>query len=375
MVKRTLFFIMTFLIFSRHVYALSAQSAILIDKTTGRILYEKNAYQKTGMASTTKIMTAIIALENEDLEKIVEVSYEASSTIGSSMYLNTGEKIKTESLIYGLMLSSGNDAATAIAQSISGNINEFAKLMNEKAQKIGMKNTHFDNPHGLDSDTHYSTAYDMALLTRYAMNNEKFCEIVSSKRKNVELNGIENSRFLTNHNKLLSLYPYCNGVKTGFTKACGRCLVSSAEKDGISLIAVTLNAPDDWNDHINMYEDAFSKLKLYKITEKNSYICSVDVKNSDAKKIELYSGDKIYIPLTEEEYKNINIKYDYPKSVNAPLYKGQICGKLTVLNGNEKLCETDLLTAYGITEKTEVKYFDNIFFIFTDLLSLFFKSI
>ena len=375
MIKRTLFLIMAFFIFSQHVYAISADSAILIDKDTGRILYEKNAYQKRGMASTTKIMTALVALDNGNLDKITEVSYEAASTMGSSMYLKPGEKIKMESLLYGLMLSSGNDAATAIAQEIGGDIPGFSKMMNEKAQKIGMKDTHFDNPHGLDSDTHYSTAYDMALLARYAMRNEKFCEIVSSKRKNVELNGVENSRFLTNHNRLLNLYPYCNGVKTGFTKACGRCLVSSAQKDGVSLIAVTLNAPDDWNDHISMYNDAFSKLKSYKIIEKNTYICSIDVENSDADKIELYSKDKIYLSLTEDEYKGLNIKYNYPKSVNAPVYKGQKYGKLTVCVNNTQLCETDLVSEYGIMEKSEIKYFDNVCYVCTDLLSLFFKSL
>ena len=208
MLKKLVFPLILTLIMTVTASADSAKSSILADAESGRIIYSKNARQMLGMASTTKIMTAIVALENSSLDETVTVSYAAASTEGSSMYLKAGEKIKMESLLYGLMLNSGNDAATAIAEHISKSTDEFAVLMNKKAEKIGLKDTHFSNPHGLDNEHHYSTAYDMAMLARYAMKNEKFREIVSSKKKIVEKDGIPNSRYLTNHNRLLGMYEY-----------------------------------------------------------------------------------------------------------------------------------------------------------------------
>lgn len=375
MLKRSLLLLFVLLSFHTFVYAISAQSAVLIDGNTGRIIFEKNAFEKRGMASTTKIMTGILALENSNPEKIATVSYKAASTEGSSMYLNSGEKIKMESLIYGLMLNSGNDAATAIAENISGSVEDFAKLMNKKAQTIGMKNSSFSNPHGLDNAEHYSTAYDMALLTKYAMKNESFKKIVSTKRKNVELNGVENSRFLTNHNKLLSMYEHCIGVKTGFTKSCGRCLVSAAEKEGVMLIAVTLNAPDDWNDHITMYENAFSTYKSYNIIGKNSYICSINLTGTQEKNLKLYSKDKISLSLKEEEYKNISLKYEYPDSVEAPVYKGQSLGKIKVMINNQQIAQTELITNYGVERIIKNRYGEKFKYLYTNLLSMFFMSV
>lgn len=357
------------------VYAISAASAILIDADTGRILYEKNAYEKRGMASTTKIMTAIIALENSNPDQIAEVSYNAASTEGSSMYLNSGEKIRMESLVYGLMLNSGNDAATAIAENLSVSTEEFAKLMNAKAAKIGMKDTSFSNPHGLDNENHYSTAYDMAKLAQYAMKNETFRQIVSTKRKSVELNGVENSRYLTNHNKLLSLYQYCIGIKTGFTKSCGRCLVSAAQKDGTALIAVTLNAPDDWNDHITMYKEAFTNYRKYDIIKKNSYICSVKITGTYDDTLKLYAKEGISLSLKDDEYSKIKLAYDYPADAEAPVYKGQVIGKLSVLIDGKEISSTELITQYGAEKIVKTKYTDKLNYLFTDLISLFFRSV
>lgn len=375
MVKKFLLILLLIALNSLKVFAVSAESAILIDSDTGRVLYEKNAHNIQGMASTTKIMTAILALEQSTLDKKVKVSHKAATTEGSSMYLNSGEIIKMESLVYGLMLNSGNDAATAIAESISGSTDEFAKLMNKKAKEIELKNTSFANPHGLDHNDHYSTAYDMAILTKYAMKNEKFKNIVSTKRKNVELNGIENSRFLTNHNKLLSLYENCIGVKTGFTKSCGRCLVSAAQKDGVNLIAVTLNAPDDWNDHISMYESAFADYNSYDIIDKNAYVASVEVTQSEAKKLELYAKNGLSVSLMPEEFERIIIKYNYPETVSAPIYKGQKLGTAAILLDNKKIAETDLITGYGLEIQKRTKYSNNLCFLFTNLLSLFVKAI
>ena len=230
--------------------SVSANNAVLIEQSTGRVLYEKSAHEKQSIASITKIMTAIIAIESGKLNEKATVSRNAVYTEGSSIYLEQGEKIKLEDLVYGLMLRSGNDSAVAIAEHVAGSVEGFAFLMNEKAKWLGMTNTNFENPHGLDSDKHYSSAYDMAVLMQYAMENEKFREITGATSFKSE----NRTYSWQNKNKLLTrLYEYCTGGKTGFTKATGRTLLSTASKDGIDLISVTLNAPDDGNDHISMF--------------------------------------------------------------------------------------------------------------------------
>ncbi|WP_090853611.1 D-alanyl-D-alanine carboxypeptidase family protein [Paraliobacillus sp. PM-2] len=235
---------------------ISARNAILINQENGEVLYEKAAHDKHLIASITKMMTAIIAIESGKMDQIVTVSQEAVNTEGSSIYLEKGEKISLEDLVYGLMLRSGNDAATAIAEYVGGSIGGFAYLMNEKAKWLGMEKTHFENPHGLDSDTHYSTAYDMALLTKYAMNNDTFSLVTGAKSYRSE----QRTYAWGNKNKLLThYYPYAIGGKTGYTKAAGRTLISIAEKNDVTLIAVTLQDPDDWQDHIRLYDWAFDQ--------------------------------------------------------------------------------------------------------------------
>ncbi|GGA60958.1 D-alanyl-D-alanine carboxypeptidase family protein [Ornithinibacillus halotolerans] len=242
----------------------SAHNAVLIEQSTGRILYEKDAHEKQNIASITKIMTAIIAIESGKMDEIATASRKAVYTEGSSIYLEQGEKMPLEDLVYGLMLRSGNDAAVTIAEHVGGSEEGFVYLMNEKADWLGMTNTHFDNPHGLDSDTHYSSAYDMALLMRYAMDNDIFKTISSTKMYKSE----KRTYSWKNKNKLLTAYyKYCTGGKTGFTKKTGRTLVSTASKDGMDLIAVTLNAPDDWRDHMQMYEWGFDNYKMESIGE------------------------------------------------------------------------------------------------------------
>ncbi|ANB57230.1 D-alanyl-D-alanine carboxypeptidase dacB [Anoxybacillus sp. B7M1] len=248
----------------------SAQSAILMEQSSGRILFEKDAFTKRRIASITKIMTAIIAIESGKMNDTVTVSSRAVRTEGSSVYLKEGEKIKLRDLVYGLMLRSGNDAAVAIAEHVGGSVEGFVFLMNQKALEIGMKNTHFANPHGLDdSEDHYSTAYDMALLMRYAMQNKEFRKISGTKTYRAPNPDEKWDRIWRNKNKLLTnLYEYCTGGKTGYTKKAKRTLVTTASKEGLNLIAVTLNAPDDWNDHISMYEYGFDHYVVAKINSK-----------------------------------------------------------------------------------------------------------
>lgn len=237
----------------------SARNAVLIEQISGRILYEKNAHDIESIASITKIMTAIIAIESGKMNDLTKASHRAVHTEGSSIYLEQGEKMSIEDLVYGLMLRSGNDAAVSISEHVAGSVEGFVYLMNEKALWLGMTNTHFDNPHGLDSEHHYSTAYDMALLLRYAMGDEVFQEISGTHLHKAS----SRSYAWQNKNRLLtSIYEYCTGGKTGFTKKTGRTLSTTATKDNLNLIAVTLDGPNDWQDHMQMFEWGFENFEL-----------------------------------------------------------------------------------------------------------------
>lgn len=234
----------------------SATNAVLMNGDTGEVLVEKKAHEKQKIASITKIMTAIIAIESEKMNEMVTASKRAVYTEGSSIYLKQGEKILLKDLVYGLMLRSGNDAAMAISEYVGGSMEGFVHLMNKKARWIGMTNTHFENPSGLDGEAHYSTAYDMALLMRYAMDNKVFQKVTKTETYKSETHDYS----WRNKNKLLTTYyKYCTGGKTGYTKSAGRTLVSTASKEGTDLIVVTLNDPNDWIDHINLFKWGFEK--------------------------------------------------------------------------------------------------------------------
>ena len=238
--------------------SVSAVSACIIECDSGDTVYEKNSTKKMPMASTTKIMTAIIAIENSPLKKIVTVSSEAVGVEGSSIYLCENERLTTEELLYALMLESANDAACALAIEVGGSIENFVDMMNDKATNLGLYNTHFTNPHGLSDTEHYSTAQDLAILRSYCMKNELFAKITSTKKFSLDGSDESYSRLLVNHNRLLGTFDGITGGKTGFTKNAGRCLVTTCERNGVSLCAVTLNAPDDWNDHKSMYSYGFT---------------------------------------------------------------------------------------------------------------------
>ncbi|WP_102027371.1 D-alanyl-D-alanine carboxypeptidase family protein [Salirhabdus sp. Marseille-P4669] len=272
----------------------SAENAVLMEFESGRVLYEKNAHQQKSIASITKILTAIVAIENGNLNDVVTVSDRAVRTEGSSIYLKPGDKVKLKDLIYGLMLRSGNDSAVAIAEHVGGSVEGFAHLMNEKARWIGMQNSHFANPHGLEQDGHYSTAYDMALLMRYAMHNQTFAKISGTVSYQSETYKYP----WRNKNKLLTqYYKYCIGGKTGFTRKAGRTLVTSAEKEGMKLIAVTLNASGDWNDHTNLYEWGYKSYELELI--KNEGDILIPLPNGNTMSGEIVNP--VRIPLTKSE--------------------------------------------------------------------------
>ncbi|QQE72824.1 D-alanyl-D-alanine carboxypeptidase [Brevibacillus composti] len=265
---------------------ISAEAAALIDVASGRILYSKNGSKKMRIASLTKTMTAIVAIENGRMEEVVRVPKEAVGVEGSSIYLKEGEKLTLEELLYGLMLRSGNDAAVAVAHHVGGSVPGFVYLMNEKAAMLGMAHTHFTNPHGLDdSNMHYSTAEDMAKLSAYALKNPLFRQIVSTKVKNISWEGEAYDRRLQNKNKLLHLYQGADGVKTGYTKLAKRCLASSATRDGRQLATITLNAPDDWNDSMALMDWGFQQFSPVTLVKKGEAIETVQSPRGDVLKL------------------------------------------------------------------------------------------
>lgn len=294
------------------VYAISANSAIVMDLDNGRVLYQNNIHDERLIASITKIMTAIVTIEYADLNEVVEVGEEILSAYGSAIYIELGEKLTLRDLLYGLMLRSGNDAAVVIAKNVAGSMNAFAMLMNEMANKIGMKDTYFYNAHGLeeeDGSGNTSTAYDMALLTKYAMENKVFKEIFGTKNYTVKTNYKTYS--WTNKNKLLHNYEFITGGKTGFTEKARRTLVTTASSNNINLVIVTLNDPNDFQDHISLYEEIFRNYEAIKVIDKNSFEVKQD---SIYKQDTLYIDEDIYIPVTKEEKANLRIEYQLYKN-------------------------------------------------------------
>lgn len=278
--------------------SVSAASAVLIEAQSGDVIFEKNANQKLPMASTTKIMTALVAIESEgDLNREVKIAPGAAGVEGSSIYLKAGECITMENLLYALLLESANDAAAAIAYEVAGGIEPFAELMNETADRIGLKDTHFMNPHGLDNEQHYTTARDLAAIASTALNNSKLREIVSTYKRAIPLGSGDGTRVLINHNKMLRLYDGAIGVKTGFTKKSGRCLVSAAERDGVKLIAVTLNASDDWNDHKKMLDYGFTKYTLTTLAEPGELFTHVNCIGGESSTVKCSNRDALAMPL------------------------------------------------------------------------------
>jgi len=282
-------------------FGVSAKSAVLIDAQSGRVLYEKNAHECMGMASTTKIMTALTVLWLCSADSVVTVPKEAVGIEGSSVYLCEGEELTVEQLLYALLLSSANDAAVALAIHSAGSVDHFSEKMNQYAEALGIENTHFTNPHGLYDDDHYTTALSLALIAREAMKNELLRKIFSTYKATIPFCGEPDRRLLENHNKLLRTYDGAIGVKTGFTKKTGRTLVSAAKRDGLTLIAVTLNAPDDWQDHTSMLDYGFENYErrvLYEAYEFEYYMPAV---GSDTEYVRLTNSLPLALTLKKGE--------------------------------------------------------------------------
>ena len=360
MVKRVSFLLVFFFVFSFGCVAIdapkvSASSAILMVAQTGEILYEKNAYERRGMASTTKIMTALLVLESATPQRVVITTEQMVNVEGTSMGLKVGDKVSFHDLVYGMLLASGNDAANTAAISIDGSTDKFAQRMNKKAAQIGMTNTNFVTPSGLDDENHYSTAYDMALLGCYAIRNPYFLDVCSSERAELCYGNEPYKRWLTNHNKLLASFNGAIGIKTGFTKKSGRCLVSAAERNGITLVCVTLNAPDDWNDHKKLFEYGFDRVTLKSI---NVSLPKLNVMGGNVSEVLLTLSEPFKIAsLCNVEDFSVELKLK--QSEFAPISQGEVVGDVLLLyNGNvvEKRAVLACDSVYATTSPVNMKY-------------------
>ena len=342
-------------------FSISAKSATLYEPETECFLYEKNADTKMPMASTTKILTGLIAVERCNPEDLVEIDSQAIGIEGSSAYLKAGELLTVEQLLYAMLLQSANDAATALAIHISGSVDDFALLMTERAKEIGATNSNFTNPHGLDDQEHYTTARDLALIATEAMKNDCFVKIVSTRKKTFVTE--YGTRTYVNHNKLLRLYDDCIGIKTGFTKRSGRCLVSCALRDGLIFVAVTLDAPDDWNDHRTLLDYGYSKLEKITFAKSGDYIYKVPVINGVSQSViaSNTSGKDIILP--KGDYR-VDEHIKLTKFVSAPVKEGALLGEVIYSLDNNEVARIQLVATETIEKQKEKNLLDRILSIF-----------
>lgn len=309
--------------------AYSARASAVMERSSSTVLYEENAKEKLGMASTTKIMTAIVVLEHVRPDEKVTVSENAAGTEGSSMYLEAGETATAEELLYGMMLQSGNDAAVALAEHVGGTVEEFCAMMNRKAAEIGANDTHFSNPSGLAEENHYTTAYDLGLIACYALGNEQFRTIVGTQEKTVQ--GENAGRTVVNHNKMLWRYEGCTGVKTGFTKRTGRTLVSSALRDGMELVAVTLDDPDDWNDHCAMLDGAFAQFRKTVVLQVGERVGTVRILGGRSDSVGAVCGGELAVVHPKEDETDYETEMELPDVLEAPVRRGECIGTVRLM--------------------------------------------
>ncbi len=335
----------------------SARSATLYQPEIKKVLYSKNGDERMPMASTTKIMTGLVALENCELSDKIKVDSSAVGIEGSSAYLKAGEVVTAEELIYALLLQSANDAAVALACYIGDDTEGFVDMMNRRAEEIGANDTHFTNPHGLDDDEHYTTARDLALITAEALKNGSFKQIVSTYKKS--FSDGERTRIYVNHNKLLKRYDGCIGVKTGFTRKSGRCLVSAAERDGLTFVAVTLDAPDDWNDHASLFDFGYERLEKITFAKDGEF----------AYKIPLIDGKKDNIVVSNPLGADVIIdKGDHQvekhlklvKFAVAPINQGDILGEAIYTLDGEEAARVNIVATETVAKREKQGFFDKL---------------
>lgn len=322
----------------------SAASAVLMDGGTGRVLWEKDGHTRRLIASTTKLMTALVALESgHGLEEVVTVAPQWTGAEGSSLYLRPGEEITLEELLYGLLLRSGNDAALAIAGHCGGTVEQFVRRMNRKAQALNMTDTHFANPNGLDAEGHYSSAYDMALLARACLENETLAKIAATKSITL------GARTFTNHNKLLWRYESCIGLKTGYTERAGRTLVSAARREGMTLICVTLNAPSDWADHAALFDWGFAHYEARALSQAREPAGRLPVSGGLAPVCPVETGRDVTAALAPGE--KLERVWELSKSaLTAPVSRGEQVGEAVYYVNSKELARVPLMAGESIPD-------------------------
>ena len=341
---------------------LHAGYAYVMDAETGRCLYEKNSGVKTPMASTTKIMTAIIVLEKGNLDDIVTVSRAAAATDGSEMHLKAGEEISVNDLLFGLLIKSGNDAAVALAEHVGGSVKDFCKMMNEKAKELGALDTNFTSPHGLDEENHYTTARDLAIIAEYAMKNDLFRQIVSTKTATV------NGHYLANTNNLLYAVEGVDGIKTGFTGNAGRCLVLTASRGGIRIIGVLLGCQtteDRTDDGTKMVNYFLGNYDIYDILAGGSVIDTLPVEKGTLSRVRLIVKDGVRLVLSKDEKAGLAFYHtfypEYEGGVYGTVAAGTAVGKYRICAGDQTLYEADLVTAEACRNKTFFDFLKEFF--------------
>ena len=331
----------------------SARACVVIESNSKRVLFEKNMNTKLAMASTTKIMTALITLEKcEDLDEIVKIDDRSVGIEGTSIYLRKGEELTVKELLYGLILASGNDASLALAYHIGkGNLQTFVDLMNDKAKELNLKNTCFANPHGLDAENHYTSAYDLAVITSEALKNADFREICSTQITNITGNKEVGNRFLRNKQKLLKTLKGCNGVKSGFTDNAGRCLVTSCERENFNIICVVLNCPDMFEESARLINKAYLEYRYTELLEPYYYLTSVPVTEGVSEEVRLFTMKSFCYPLKDGEIVHINIEKEIPETLSAPLEKEQIVGKISIFFDKDLIFSENIYTMESVESK------------------------
>ncbi len=351
-----------FEIYSNSVQLLApARSMVAICGETNDVLSGYNEHEKLAMASTTKIITAILAIENTDnINEIVAVDDASVGIEGTSIYLRKGEKLPLIDLLYGLILASGNDSAVAIACHIGGTEEKFVDMMNEFVARIGAKNTHLVNSHGLDAPTHYTTAYDLAVITSYALKNDIFKEIASTKTKTIQGNEVQEARYLRNKNKLLFSRDDCIGVKTGFTDNAGRCLVNACERDGFTVVSVVLNCGPMFEECDRVTNYVYNNYMLKTFVAPYNYVGTVEVVGGEKRSIDVISIKKYEIPVKKSDLEHYRVIYDLPKQINAPVVNNQEIGKVVVSYKDEAIYEQSLFSIQDVKNIDMKYYIDNI---------------
>ena len=360
---------------------LNTRSCIVLDRLSKKILYGKNEYNKVKMASTTKIMTATIIIENCNLEETVEISKKAANTGGSRLGLKTGDKITIKDLLYGLMLRSGNDAAVALAEVCAGSITDFSNLMNKKANELGLVNTHFESPHGLDSDGHYTTAYELALLSDYALKNKTFLQIVGTSNYTISINGYPKS--LTNTNELLGNLNGVYGIKTGFTNGANRCLVTACKRNNMDIICVVLGCDTKkfrTSDSIKLIEYTFSNFEYVNMQEK------IDMELENWKKenenyffinkgissdliIKYSELDTPIIPINKNEISSIDVNICIDSILESPIHVNDVIGKIEITSNNNSILSCNILASNTIKKKNFLDYNMDFFKYYSNILN------